>query len=61
MSAVLLVAVSSTNGYLTLAFYDKAAKRMDRRHKKYTGFVMTVSLGMGLFYGSLVSYLSVVG
>ena len=41
-----------TNGYLTSALFSLSSERVNDRHKKNSGFLMTFGLLLGLTYGS---------
>jgi DNA-binding transcriptional regulator PaaX len=51
----LLVLLSLTNGYFTSAAYAIASQRCENKNKKTSGYLMTVSLFLGLVYGGLIS------
>jgi hypothetical protein len=51
----LLVLLSLTNGYFTSAAYALASARCENKNKKTSGYLMTVSLFLGLVYGGLIA------
>jgi Nucleoside transporter len=52
---ILLVILSLSNGYFTSAAYSIASQRCENKNKKTSGYLMTVSLFLGLAYGGLIS------
>jgi hypothetical protein len=53
---ILILLMSLTNGHLTSACFNMAPARVADRLKKYSGFIMTLGLLLGLWYGSFVSF-----
>lgn len=49
---------SLSNGYLTAALFTLSAMRCPKEHKDNAGFLMTMALTTGLFYGALCTSLS---
>ena len=53
---ILILLMSLTNGHLTSACFNMAPARVSDRLKKYSGFIMTMALLIGLWYGAFVSF-----
>lgn len=51
----LLILMAFTNGHFTSVAYTLASERCENKLKKTCGFLMTVSLFIGLVYGGLIS------
>ena len=51
----LLVMLGLTNGHFTTAAYSLACQRCENKSKKTCGYLMTVSLFLGLIYGTVIS------
>lgn len=49
---------SLTNGYLTASLFTLSAMRCTKEHKDNAGYLMTLALTAGLFYGALCTTLS---
>lgn len=55
VGVVLLVLLAFTNGHFTSVAYTLASERCENKSKKTCGYLMTVSLFVGLVYGGLIS------
>ena len=53
VTALFVSALAISNGYLTSALFSLSSERVPDRHKKNSGFLMTLGLLLGLTYGSL--------
>ena len=53
VTAIFTILLSLSNGYLTSALFSLSSERVPVRHKKNSGFLMTMALLFGLTYGSL--------
>jgi hypothetical protein len=51
----LLFMLAFTNGHFTSAAYALASQRCENKSKKTCGYLMTMSLFIGLFYGGMIS------
>lgn len=51
----LLIFLAFTNGHFTSVAYTLASERCENKSKKTCGYLMTVSLFIGLVYGGLIS------
>lgn len=51
----LLFVLAFTNGHFTSAAFSLASQRCENKSKKTCGYLMTVSLFLGLVYGGLIS------
>jgi len=51
----LLLILAFTNGHFTSAAFSLASQRCENKSKKTCGYLMTVSLSLGLVYGGLIS------
>lgn len=58
---LLLAMLALTNGHLTSACFSLAPARVEDRLKKYSGFIMTMGLLLGLWYGSFVGWIITLG
>jgi hypothetical protein len=52
---ILILLLSLTNGHMTSACFNMAPARVADRLKKHSGFIMTMGLLLGLWYGAFVS------
>lgn len=53
VTALFVSSLAISNGYLTSALFSLSSERAPDRHKKNSGFLMTLGLLLGLTYGSL--------
>ncbi len=53
VTALYVSSLAISNGYLTSALFSQSSERVPDRHKKNSGFLMTLGLLLGLTYGSL--------
>lgn len=53
----MLAILGTSNGYFTTASFVFASSKCEDRSKKTSGYIMTVSLFLGLAYGGLISAL----
>ena len=53
VTSIFTLLLSLSNGYLTSALFSLSSERVPDRHKKNSGFLMTMALLFGLTYGSL--------
>lgn len=53
LTTLFVLALSLSNGYLTSALFSISSERSPDKHKANSGFLMTMSLLLGLCYGSL--------
>lgn len=58
---LLLAILALTNGHLTSACFSLSPARVEDRLKKYSGFIMTMGLLLGLWYGSFVGWIVTLG
>lgn len=54
INAIFTGTLAISNGYLTSCLFSLSSERVPDRHKKNSGFLMTLGLLSGLTYGSLV-------